>query len=654
MAQAVDPATGDATLVVVGLPAPQSGEAFGVETISADALSSTAAGTLESALANIPGFQQFRRSDSRSTNVSAQGITLRGIGGNATSRTLLLRDGIPVADAFFGFVPFTALPVEDVAQVRVTRGSGIGPFGAGALAGVIEVSSQPLAARDSTSFAVATGSNDAWQGDASLVHPLGAGHVAFDIHHDRGDGFFTTPPEQRVPASVPARYRASSAGLTAQVPIDPKTLLTARVGLFRDDRTLRFAGADSRGEGVDAAIRVTGIGRWQWEFAGWVQARDFTNIVVSATSFRPTLDQRATPSTGWGGKAELRPSLGGTALLRLGLDVRGATGVAAEDVLSGAGPRTATRRSGGDSFTGGAFAEGEVRMASLLFAGGVRIDHWRLADGLAQEFSANGAVVRDVRFVTRSGAIMSARGAMMWDAGDGLRLRAAAYTGFRLPTLNELYRGFSLFPVVTRANDALEPERLRGGEVGLTWAPVAGVTMTLTAFDNRLADAIANVTIAANVRERRNIAAIRARGLEAAVQATFGPWQLDAGWSYSHARVRAAPGDAAAMPLDGLAPAQSPAHAGGASLGWRFGPGALARLAVRHVGAQFEDDRNIDRLPGATMVEGLVRLPLGRGMTAELRAENIFDVDIVTRSSAGSIDLGTPRIIWLGLRWRRQ
>jgi hypothetical protein len=33
------------------------------------------------------------------------------------------------------------------------------------------------------------------------------------------------------------------------------------------------------------------------------------------------------------------------------------------------------------------------------------------------------------------------------------------------------------------------------------------------------------------------------------------------------------------------------------------------------------------------------------------RAENLTDEDIITRNQGGSIDLGVPRTIWLGLRY---
>ncbi|HBQ54524.1 MAG TPA: hypothetical protein DD790_08550, partial [Erythrobacter sp.] len=63
----------------------------------------------------VAGFQQFRRSDSRSANASAQGATLRALGGNATSRALVLLDGVPMSDPFFGYIPFSAIAPERLA-----------------------------------------------------------------------------------------------------------------------------------------------------------------------------------------------------------------------------------------------------------------------------------------------------------------------------------------------------------------------------------------------------------------------------------------------------------------------------------------------------------------------------------------------------------
>ena len=81
----------DASLIVVtgeGLPDTPATPAYDAQTITRDELIATPSGRIEDALASVAGFQQFRRSDSRSSNPSAQGVTLRALGGNATSRAL--------------------------------------------------------------------------------------------------------------------------------------------------------------------------------------------------------------------------------------------------------------------------------------------------------------------------------------------------------------------------------------------------------------------------------------------------------------------------------------------------------------------------------------------------------------------------------------
>ena len=47
---------------------------------------------------------------------------------------------------------------------------------------------------------------------ASLSPSLGRGFATLSGRFERGDGFYTTPDDQRVAASVPARYRDWSGG----------------------------------------------------------------------------------------------------------------------------------------------------------------------------------------------------------------------------------------------------------------------------------------------------------------------------------------------------------------------------------------------------------------------------------------------------------
>ncbi|MGZ8997291.1 MAG: TonB-dependent receptor plug domain-containing protein, partial [Allosphingosinicella sp.] len=83
-----------------GLEPARGEEVFDVTILDRDRLTGSASNRLEDILRDIPGFQLFRRSDSRSANPTSQGATLRALGGNASSRVLLVLDGVPQTDPF--------------------------------------------------------------------------------------------------------------------------------------------------------------------------------------------------------------------------------------------------------------------------------------------------------------------------------------------------------------------------------------------------------------------------------------------------------------------------------------------------------------------------------------------------------------------------
>ncbi|SEN08760.1 iron complex outermembrane recepter protein [Sphingomonas gellani] len=639
----------DVVVIGRGLALPPGTPAYGSSTIERDRLTGDASGRVEDVLADVAGVQQFRRSDSRSANPSAQGLTLRALGGNASSRALVLLDGVPIADPFFGYIPFTALSPERLGAVRITRGGGSGPFGAGAVAGTVELVSASRAELPPVSARASLGSFDSAQISAAVSPNLGSGYVTLFGRAERSDGFFTTPENQRVAATARARFRDWSTGLRAVAPIDAQTELQMAGLVFDDHRTLRFQGADSRSQGQDASLRLIHRGEWQVDALAYLQARNFANKVISATSFRLTLDQRNTPSTGYGGKVEVRPPVGPDHVLRIGVDTRISDGRLYETAYSGAtGLPTTLRTAGGHETTSGAFVEDDWTIGRLVLTGGGRVDRWTIDDGFLRETTPIGRITSDNRYADRAGTIATARAGALWHLAAPIDLRAAGYTGFRVPTLNELYRPFVVFPVTTQANAALGLERLKGVEGGVDLHPASGLTVGLTGFYNRLNGAIANVTIGPNLRQRRNVDAIVAKGVEATLDWRHGAMLFDASYALNDSEVRA-PGQA----FDGLVPAQSPRHAASATLGWAPHQGiakdALLSATLRHVGRQFEDDLQTDALKAATTVDALACMPVLRGVAVEMRAENLFDVAVQTRNQAGSIDLGTPRTLWIGL-----
>ncbi len=640
----------DDAIVVVGrgLIAPETTATSCVFLSQDDLRATSASGRIEDSLLAISGLQEFRRSDSRSANPTAQGLTMRGLGGNASSRTVVLLDGVPMADPFFGSVPLSALSPERLASVQVTRGGGSVINGAGAVAGTIELTSAGATELGRLGASAMADDRGETTLSGTLAPKLGNGFAVVSARWDRGAGFWTTPLAQRVPASVKARYDSWSAGLRGVAMLTSDTELQFRALLFEDRRTLRFAGADSSASGQDASIRMVHRGRWQVDALAYVQARDFSNVVISSTTFRKTLDQYGTPATGLGGRLELRPPVGEGKALRLGADWRLASGRTQETAFNAtSGAVTARRIAGGRQSDVGLFLEGDWKLGALTLTAGGRADRWSQSAGMFREANASGTIITDNAFPNRSGWQGSFRGGAVFKPAEGLSLRAAAYSAMRLPTLNELYRPFTVFPVITRANAALANEALQGFEAGLDWLPAEGISLSLTTFDNRVKHAVANVTLAANLRERRNLDAVRSRGVEAEAYVRLGTVSLRGSLAWNDAQVEASGTSAA---LDGKRPAQTAQLAASTTLAWKPRKGWDFALTLRHTGAQFEDDLESDLLPAATVLSATAEVPMGARFALVLRAENITDTKVITRNQAGSMDLAAPRTIWAGVR----
>ncbi len=632
-----------------GLPDVPSVPAYSVIELDREAITSTGSGTFEDALRDVAGFQEFRRSDSRSSNPTAQGATLRALGGNASSRALVLLDGVPMVDPFFGYVPFNAIAPERLSSIRVTRGGGSGPFGAGALAGTIELTSA-----DAQTLGLFTGQalvNDRGETQTSLTAApsWNDGYAIVSGRWDRGKGFYTTPEADRVPATARAAYESWSASGRVVQQVGEDLELQVRGLAFEDNRTLRFDGADNMVRGQDVSVRVVTRGDWQLDAIAYGQWRNFSNVIISSTRYVPVLDQKDTPASGLGGKIELRPPVGDFQNLRLGVDYRRSEGDLFEDSYSAfTGALRENRFAGGVNTDLGFYVDHDVSLGPITLTAGVRADRYTINDGYYRALDASGAVLTDDVYPDRSDWEVTWRGGMRLAVNRALTLRAAAYSGFRLPTLNELYRPFVVFPVVTEANPDLEPERLEGWEFGFDLAAADFMSLSATFFDNRVKNAIANVTIGTNLRQRRNLDAIDAQGIEVAAALDLGDFGFNGTLVYTAPEIV---GTGPAAVLDGNLPPQTPNVSFSTTASWRPMDGALLAATLRHVGRQYESDQETEPLPPATTVDLFAQVPLVGQLSGIARVENLLDEVIVTRNSGGAIDIGVPQTFWIGVRY---
>lgn len=630
-----------------------------------DQLTGSASGQLDEILKQVPGLQLFRRSDARSANPTSQGVTLRALGGNASSRALLLLDGVPQTDPFGGWISWPAYNPERLASATVTRGGGSGANGPGALAGTIELESVGPRELRGLDAAASVGSRDSFSAGAAAGLNADATYVLISGRHERGDGFIPILKGQRGPADQPSPYEQTSLAVRSITPLGSAEL-QLNVLLFNDRRERGTAFSSIETDGADASVRL--VGPW-WSALAYLQTRNFYNSFASVNATRTSAtrasEQYEVPSIGKGARLELRPKLGALDL-RLGGDWRETDGETRELFNFQNGVGTRSRIAGGQSVTLGSFAEATLNSGAFTISGGARIDHWTIWNGrLLETLIATGGTLTDAQYRDRSGWEPTGRVGVAWSAAPGATIRAAAYSGWRLPTLNELYRPFRVGADATAANPELAPERLKGVETGLEYRASDTASFDITFFANRLSQGIANVTLGngpalfpgvgfvgagGEYRQRRNIDAIDVLGLELSGRLQLGSWTLNGGYSFADAKVKAG-GEAA--PLDGLRPAQTPRHSLSATLGRKWQHGGQLAATLRYVGVQFEDDLNQQILDDAVIVDAVASLPLGRKLSLETRAENLFNELVVAGiSNAGVIERATPRTLWLGVRLR--
>lgn len=626
---------------------------------------------LDEALASVPAVSLFRRTSSLSANPTTQGISLRAIAPSGAGRTLVTLDGVPLNDPFGGWVIWSQVPTESLSGLDIVRGSGAGPYGAGALTGVINLRERDDGAALDAS--VTDGGGRLSASGATAVGPVRL--VASGLYETR-DGYIPVRGAAAGAADMPLDLRVRSAALRADLPVADATI-SLRAAAFQEDRGSGLAGARATASGnLLSATAAAGprADRPSWRLQAWRRESDLANTSVAVAAGRttttPANDQFETPATGWGVNAALRRTTVsgiGRAEWELGADARFNDGETRERFRFMAGAFTRDRIAGGETSVVGAYAEGSSSIGRWLVAGGLRLDQWRNENGRRLERDlATGLPTLDETDPDRSGEVVSARLGIRREIGTGQALRLAAYTGFRPATLNELHRPFRVGNDLTEANAALEPERLTGVEGGWAWTGERA-SLTATVFWNEIDAAIVNVTIGAGprvfpragfvpaggvLRQRMNAGAIEATGLEIDGRFEVGDaLSVRAAVSVTDAHLD---GGVLAPQLTGLRPAQAPDWSATAGVDWRATDRLTLAADLRWESRRFEDDLNSRVLEAAVTADVRAEWAVSPSTRIWFAADNLFDAEVeVSETATGVAGFGPPRTFSLGVRLSR-
>jgi outer membrane receptor protein involved in Fe transport len=671
-----------------------------VNVVSNQDIQASPALVADDVLRNVPTFSLFRRTSSLVAQPTTQGVSLRGIGPSGQSRTLVLLDGIPFNDPFGGWVYWTRVPLASVDRIEMTDGTNSSLYGNYAMGGVINIiTSRPT--RPMVDLKTQYGDHNSPKLDFFAGDRWNNFGAAIEGSFFRTDGFPIVAPIERGPIdnNADVAYR----NVSAKFDYTPTDRLDAffRVGYFSENRNNGKIGElnDARWTALNGGVRMrlpdqsdlqarmfVDVSRTHFNFLAVSNAATIRNLVRLAT------DQHV-PTNGVGATAVWTRPFGGANVVSAGLDWRRVDGDSQEDAFVQAAPTviippvtlaatlTAQRVSGGSQQTSGAFVQDIFTpMSKLVITLSGRVDHWRNYDGHNLETAvATGLPTGNNRpsIPDRSDTVFSPRAAALFHVTDRVSVWGAANSGFRAPTLTELYRQFSVGAVTTFPNGDLGPERLVGGEAGVNIAPARNVTVRATWFHNRLTDPVANVTqaaafcsaraVPAGCAQKQNLGETRIRGLQTDVEYRIAnAWRLSAAYVYDDAKVT--DGGPTNTALVGKWIPQVPQHRGSVQASYSNPKLLTIAVAIQATSLQYNDDLNVNFIPAATLADagyasfsgpglpGYASVDLtamreiGRYLQVFFGIQNMFDQVSFVQTNPSTT--GTPRLVNGGVRVR--
>jgi outer membrane cobalamin receptor len=619
--------------------------------LDSEDLNASPADRVDDVLREVPGFSLYRRSSSRTANPSTQGVSLRGLGGSATSRALVLADGISLVDPFGGWVYWDRVPRTAISDIEVVRGGASNLYGSDAMAGVIQLlMRQPEA--PAFSLETAWGNEDSPELSLWTGNRMGQWNYSASTEMFRTHGFYLVP--------VPIR-----GAIDTKADVEDATVL-ARVGRdLRGNGKLFLRGnyfTEYRHNGTtiqtnDTTLGEGGLGIDQpvgkndslsFRVYGDVETyhQTYSSIASGRVSEKLT-DSQHVPEQIVGGGAQWTHLLGKSQTLIAGMDMNEVIGASVDDFFNNANQ---AQIGSGRQRALGWFGEDIFQRAKWTVIAAARVDDWSNFEGQTFVVPISGPPTL-TQYSDRSKLVFNPRLSVLRALNQNVSITGSIYRAFRAPTLNELYRPFRVGAIETFNNPMLTAERLTGAEAGMN---VAGWNRRLnirgTFFWSDIVDPVESVTIGNNLEQKENLGRTRSRGveLEGLLRVTSN-FQFTAGYVYTEATVLSYPGNPGGNDLVGLDVPQVPRN----GLTWEARYWNASRIFAsvqgRFVGRQFDDDLNTLPLDRFYTMNFEIGRQIHHNAEIFVAAEN-FTNQRYQVARTPTVNVGPPILARVGLR----
>ncbi|MFT4114040.1 TonB-dependent receptor [Silvibacterium sp.] len=628
-------------------PLPALDSPASVRVVSSAQLQQSSAPLLDGKLRQVPGFELFRRSSSLVANPTTEGVSLRGLGSTAASRSLVVFDDVPMNDPYGGWIHWDELPAPVIRSVEVVRGGASDLYGSSAIGGVVSLLPAQPPVNDGANFALDTN-----YGALETTDDSGIGAVRHGAWSALGaagviatDGYTLVAPNLRGAVDQPSNVHAQNGYL---------------------DLDRRLAGDDNhvflRGNVLNEARHngtpLTTNGNRLWRYAAGTDWHELSlRLFGDDEHYRQTFSSIATgrgsetltryaedPAAELGAAAHVHHAFTPKLLVIAGADTHDVRASDDEILFTGSGGTLTTT---GRQRQTGVYGEALATPGPWTLSGSARVDHFSNFD--AEQFASATAPKTLPAF---SETVFDPRLGLSRRIGPHFALSASAFRAYRAPTQNELYRTGQVGQQLTEPNANLRSERATGWETGAqAELPRLRSSVRVSWFWTQVNRPITALTLSTTptltTLIRENLGQIESRGLSADYALAPAPWiSLEGGYQFAIATVTKY---AQEPQLVGNWIPQVAREMATARLRLTSHRLGLLSLEERTSGRQFDDDANQYLLHPYFRFDAYATRSAGRHLDIYASGENLFDRSIeVGRTPI--LTLGTPRTAKIGLR----
>ncbi len=638
-------------------------QATSVAALDRDQLAAPPALALDDRLHQVAGFQLYRRTSSWTANPTTEGVSLRGLGSTAASRTLVVSDQVPLNDPFGGWIHWDEIPELAIHDVLLERGGAANLYGSSAIGGVIAIDPVTAGAEGRVQVAADTlgATENSAAGDLLVTAALRPLSMLLAGSGVGTGGYIPTAPAVRGTVDVPANVAEESGRAelrTASRADNDTAFLRGNVlnevrGNGTPDQTngtrlwRYLGGGDMNASATHAALRVFGDRE--------TYRQSFSAITATRNAETLTRLQRV-PTDEFGFAINGSRAFAHTLVAGVGLDLRDIRATDAESPVS-LGRVTSTIDVSAHQRELGGYAEGIWQPKRWSAAGSVRVDSFRTFDGKGTATNT-GAVTPEPEI---DEIVASPHLGVVRQLPHGLALTADAFRAFRGPTLNELYRTGQVGQQTTLANPNLLAERATGFEFGgeFTTLRVRGrelghlrASYFWTEVNRPVSAVLLAQTATTQTLQRQNLGQIRSRGLslEAASTRRRG---FDASFGYQLAIATVTAFNTASRVqanLRGNWIPQVPRQSFTATLDYEAHRLAAFHLVASYTGRAYDDAANQFVLHPYPRLDVSADRNLRYGFALYGAVQNLAD-RAIDAGRTPTLTLAAPRLVEVGLRY---